>query len=51
MAIEALPEDTCVNVGVRYAEMEIKLGDIDRACAIYAQCSQVKVYIVEKNKN
>lgn len=40
-AIEALHEDNCREMCLRFAEMETKLGEIDRARAIYAHCSQV----------
>ena len=47
-AIEALPEEHMRQICVRFAEMETKLGEIDRARAIYAHCSQVKVYLLKK---
>lgn len=40
-AIEVLPEDKTREMCLRFAEMETKLGEIDRARAIYAHCSQV----------
>lgn len=40
-AIEVLTEDNCREMCLRFAEMETKLGEIDRARAIYAHCSQV----------
>ncbi|XP_055384493.1 pre-mRNA-splicing factor syf1 homolog [Condylostylus longicornis] len=40
-AIEALPEENAREMCVRFAEMEIKLGEVDRARAIYAHCSQM----------
>lgn len=40
-AIEVLPEDKTRDMCLRFAEMETKLGEIDRARAIYAHCSQI----------
>lgn len=40
-AIEALSEEASRGMCVRFAEMETKLGEIDRARAIYAHCSQM----------
>ncbi|XP_054282324.1 pre-mRNA-splicing factor syf1 homolog [Macrosteles quadrilineatus] len=40
-AIEVLQEENCREMCLRFAEMETKLGEIDRARAIYAHCSQV----------
>lgn len=40
-AIEVLPEENSRLMCVRFAEMETKLGEIDRARAIYAHCSQM----------
>lgn len=40
-AIEVLPEDRTREMCVRFAEMETKLGEIDRARAIYVHCSQI----------
>lgn len=40
-AIEVLPEETAREMCVRFSEMETKLGEIDRARAIYAYCSQM----------
>lgn len=40
-AIEVLPEDTAREMCVRFSDMETKLGEIDRARAIYAYCSQM----------
>lgn len=40
-AIEVLPEENSRLMCVRFAEMETKLGEIDRARAIYAHCSQI----------
>lgn len=40
-AIEALPEDKTREMCLRFADMETKLGEIDRARAIYAHCSQI----------
>lgn len=40
-AIDALPEDKTREMCLRFADMETKLGEIDRARAIYAHCSQI----------
>lgn len=40
-AIECLPEEKSREMCVRFSEMETKLGEIDRARAIYAHCSQM----------
>lgn len=40
-AIEVLPEDRTREMCLRFADMETKLGEIDRARAIYAHCSQL----------
>ncbi|RNA33394.1 Pre-mRNA-splicing factor SYF1 [Brachionus plicatilis] len=40
-AIEVLPDDQVKEICMRYAEMERKLGEIDRARAIYVHCSQI----------
>lgn len=40
-AIEALPEDKSREMCLRFADMETKLGEVDRARAIYAHCSQI----------
>lgn len=40
-AIEVLPEENSREMCVRFAEMETKLGEIDRARAVYAYCSQM----------
>ncbi|KAJ8956855.1 hypothetical protein NQ318_014270, partial [Aromia moschata] len=40
-AIGVLPEDKTREMCVRFADMETKLGEIDRARAIYAHCSQI----------
>lgn len=40
-AIEVLPEDTSRDMCLRFSDMETKLGEIDRARAIYAHCSQM----------
>lgn len=40
-AIEVLSEDNTREMCLRFAEMETKLGEIDRARAIYAHCSQI----------
>ncbi|XP_062128009.1 pre-mRNA-splicing factor syf1 homolog [Drosophila sulfurigaster albostrigata] len=40
-AIEALPEQHMRHMCVKFSELETKLGEVDRARAIYAHCSQV----------
>jgi len=40
-AIEVLPDDQVKEICMRYADMERKLGEIDRARAIYIHCSQI----------
>ncbi|VDN59227.1 unnamed protein product [Dracunculus medinensis] len=40
-AIEILPEDESREMSMRYAQLEQKLGEIDRARAIYAHCSEI----------
>lgn len=40
-AIEVLPEESAREMCMRFAEMETKLGEVDRARAIYAHCSQM----------
>ncbi|XP_037051652.1 pre-mRNA-splicing factor syf1 homolog [Bradysia coprophila] len=40
-AIECLPEEKSREMCTRFSEMETKLGEIDRARAIYAHCSQM----------
>lgn len=40
-AIETLSEENAREMCTRFAEMETKLGEIDRARAIYAHCSQM----------
>lgn len=40
-AIEVLNEENTREMCIRFAEMETKLGEIDRARAIYAHCSQI----------
>lgn len=40
-AIENLPDGKSGEMCVRFAEMETKLGEVDRARAIYAHCSQM----------
>ncbi|KOC67194.1 Pre-mRNA-splicing factor SYF1 [Habropoda laboriosa] len=40
-AIEVLNEDNTREMCLRFAEMETKLGEVDRARAIYAHCSQI----------
>jgi hypothetical protein len=39
-AIEVLPDKQAKEMSIRYADIEIKLGEIDRARAIYAYASQ-----------
>ncbi|CAG0892203.1 unnamed protein product [Cyprideis torosa] len=40
-AIEALPDAQAREMGLRFADLERKLGEIDRARAIYAHCSEM----------
>lgn len=40
-AIDVLPDDQVKEVCMRYADMERKLGEIDRARAIYIHCAQI----------
>ncbi|XP_014203459.1 pre-mRNA-splicing factor SYF1 [Copidosoma floridanum] len=40
-AIEVLNEESTREMCLRFAEMETKLGEVDRARAIYAHCSQI----------
>ncbi len=40
-AIEVLPDEQSREMCLRYADMERKLGEIDRARAIYIHCSQI----------
>lgn len=40
-AIECLPDDQAREMGLRYADLERKLGEIDRARGIYSHCSQM----------
>lgn len=40
-AIEALPDSQAREMCLRFADLERKLGEIDRARAIYAHCSQM----------
>uniref|UniRef100_A0A0N5ARS9 Pre-mRNA-splicing factor SYF1 n=1 Tax=Syphacia muris TaxID=451379 RepID=A0A0N5ARS9_9BILA len=40
-AIETLPEDQSREMSMRFAQMERTLGEIDRARAIYAHCSEI----------
>lgn len=40
-SIEMLPEDQSRQMCVKFADLETKLGEIDRARAIYAHCSQI----------
>ncbi len=39
-AIDVLSDEEMVNTGIRFAKLERKLGEIDRARAIYAHISQ-----------
>ena len=41
LAIEKLPEDHSRDFSLKYAQMERNLGEIDRARAIYAHCSEI----------
>lgn len=40
-AIELLQEEKARDMCLRFADMETKLGEVDRARAIYAHCSQM----------
>ena len=40
-AIDVLPDEQVKEICIRYADMERKLGEIDRARAIYVHCSQI----------
>ncbi|CAL8074607.1 unnamed protein product [Orchesella dallaii] len=40
-AMEVLPDADARQMGIRFAELETKLGEIDRARAIYAHTSQI----------
>lgn len=40
-AIEVLPDEHARDMCLRFADMESKLGEIDRARAIYSYCSQI----------
>lgn len=40
-AIEVLPDDKARDMCLRFADLERKLGEIDRARAVYAHCSQI----------
>lgn len=40
-AIEVLNEENTREMCLRFAEMETKLGEVDRARTIYAHCSQI----------
>ena len=40
-AIEALPDEFARDICLRYADLEKKLGEIDRARAVYSYCSQI----------
>lgn len=40
-AIERLPEDRSREMSLHYAQMERNLGEVDRARAIYAHCSEI----------
>lgn len=39
-AIQSLPEEYIIRMCIQYADLECKLGEIDRARAIYTHCSQ-----------
>jgi len=38
---QVLPDENSRDMCVRFADMESKLGEIDRARAIYSYCSQI----------
>uniref|UniRef100_A0A8C4QSM6 XPA binding protein 2 n=1 Tax=Eptatretus burgeri TaxID=7764 RepID=A0A8C4QSM6_EPTBU len=40
-AVEMLPDNQARDMCIRFADMECKLGEIDRARAIYSYCSQM----------
>ena len=40
-AIEVLPDDSAREMCMRFADLESKLGEIDRARAVYGYCSQL----------
>eukprot|EP00918_Siedleckia_nematoides_P090048 GHVU01197927.1.p1 GENE.GHVU01197927.1~~GHVU01197927.1.p1 ORF type:complete len:741 (+),score=135.56 GHVU01197927.1:233-2455(+) len=40
-SIETLKDDQARNMCIRFADLERKLGEIDRARAVYAHCSQI----------
>ena len=40
-ALEVLPDAQAREMCVRFADLEKRLGEIDRARAIYAHCSQI----------
>ncbi|VDP08036.1 unnamed protein product [Schistosoma mattheei] len=40
-AIERLPEEHSRKMCLRFADLERKLGEIDRARAVYAYCAQM----------
>lgn len=40
-AISTLTEDPARQMCMRFADLETKLGEIDRARAVYAHCSQI----------
>lgn len=40
-AIEALPDAEAASVCLQYAQLEVKLGEIDRARAIYSYSAQL----------
>ena len=40
-AISTLPEDPARQMCMRFADLETKLGEIDRARAVYAHASQI----------
>lgn len=40
-ALEVLPDDQAIDMCLKFADLERKLGEIDRSRAIYAHCSQM----------
>lgn len=59
-AIEVLNEENSREMCLRFAEMETKLGEVDRSRAIYAFCSQmcdprvrktIYLKLISKNNN
>lgn len=39
--VQVLPDEHARDMCLRFADMESKLGEIDRARAIYSYCSQI----------